>query len=130
MKPFKRGNSSFSHHWTEEHPDVLKYIQSVFGEEPKRVSISFHGDIEVNGSIIEIKSCLEHNRIGKHWRTGKPTTRRGMFHFKGHEKASDYILFILIRDSGKMAFALYERQDFPNIGKPFRLPWIKIFGGE
>jgi hypothetical protein len=120
-------NSSFSHHYTEEHPETLSFLQSIFNAVPERISMSYPGDIKIDGNVIEIKSAQETTIVKKHWRTGKPITRRGYFQFRGHEKA-DYILFIGVRKGGELIYFIDEASKY-DLGKRFCIPWRKIFGG-
>ena len=109
---------------------VLQFLRKSFGAKPERVSISYQGDIQIDGKTVEVKSCMERIRVGKHWRTGKPSTRRGMFHFHGHEGNADFILFVLVRSDGKLRLSLHDRSEFSKLGEPFRVPYIQIFGEE
>lgn len=120
-------NISFSHHWTEESSQVLDFLESVFGQKPNRVSVSYQGDISIAGKIIEIKSCLERIR---HNNGCGVTTRRGQFHFGGHEHNADYILFVLVHLDGRLSFALHDTKDFPRIAecKVFKINYLRVFG--
>lgn len=116
-------NISFSHHWTETDTDVLKFLETCFGERPKHLSMSYHGDAEINGSTIEIKSCREWIKTS----TSNGTRRRGHFYFGGHEKA-DYILFVLVHENGSLSFHLDSAEEYL-LGKKFKINHSKIFGG-
>lgn len=115
------GNNGFSTHYTETHPDVIDFLKEIFRDEPERVDIACSGDVEISGYRVEIKSCKE-------WQKSKCSNgsrRRGRFLFCGHERA-DYILFVLVREFGKMEFALEDASRLP-LGTYFKINWRRYF---
>lgn len=117
-------NIRFSHSWTEDDPRVINFIRETLHEEPIKVEIGNGCDFTCGGANIEVKSCSEWIKA----RQSNGKRRRGQFGFFGHEKA-DFILFVLILDSGELKMKLLTGETIDErIGKGrLAFSWLRIF---
>jgi hypothetical protein len=89
------------HHWTEQDPRVIAYLEERIGPVTERER---GADLEAGGMLIEVKAAQE-------WisdacaRTGR---RRGRFRLATWEDNADYFLFVLVMADGSLRMKLVE----------------------
>jgi hypothetical protein len=124
-----KNKHSFSRHWTESDNRVIEFLEETFKDPPIRPDFRCGYDYLVGDSKIEVKSCQEWIKSrGANGRGSKGKRRRGRFHFdKG--TIADMILFVLVRESGGLDFAIRfpEQFDVINLSKTKIINWGDIF---
>ena len=122
-------NRGFSRHWSESDDRVLKYLENFFKDPPIKPDYKAGYDVTVGDAKIEIKSCEEWIKSrGKNGKGSSGPRRRGRFHFDRGTEA-DMILFVLVRESEELEFAIRFPEQFGvrNLEKTKIIPWNKIF---
>jgi hypothetical protein len=121
-----KNKGSFSRHWTEGDSRVLEFLEETFKDPPIRPDYRSGYDYMVGDAKIEIKSCQEWiQATGSHG-----PRRRGRFHFdKG--TLADMILFVLVKDSDELKFAIRFPEQFgvQILERTKTITWDKVFTG-
>lgn len=113
------------HHFTESLDEVHDYLRDLFGSDDLEM-LDVGADIRIADKFIELKSCNEFNK-DTYANGGR---RRGRYHF-GHPVNADFVVFLLIRENGRIEkrsiSADYVEKEILKCGLRTVIPYREIF---